>query len=604
MPVMDNKKIPSAEQIKQMYKKLEQNEQERKQFEENLNKLINGDKKLASSPILIGKTPESLIVCGADKKSDLTIKKKVIDKCMRPELHNSLIVLTEIKDSKDRNIVVAVDLEQEENFRTVNSIRSLYGRDNLADFIDKNMRAGKIIAANEEKADKLLHSIGKSYPKENSIISFDDSIAYTTANVKYPSNAITAEKQAESSKIQEYKFTNTALAATADKLKEKIATLEDKNTALSAKISKNEKKIEKRQAKIEDAQKTKAYCKTLLETTALPQPLAAFFQSMEKRNADKAERLSEKIKTTQSKNKELSAKIKKNTVKIEKNNKKIDTLEKVDKFLNNMHTKDGRKENFITGLQEFRTASLEKKQLKSLKLDNKIAAAELSLTKLTSAVDKVKLRNKIAKYENSKDKLNSRIKKLEDMKSKLDNIANISDSNADKVISAASENITSALNENKDINPNTVVDTVLTKTDETLDEIDRIIDQSIDDINRSFEKEKDNPLKNAEISLEDNYNNIDGVINNISSKDIEKQLLDDIESNIINYGEITFETAEKIKAAGYVFENNELKKQLPEKQKSVKGILSRKTIQNNAKIIHNKPSEKSAPAQNKNQAIE
>ena len=30
--------------------------------------------------------------------------------------------------------------------------------------------------------------------------------------------------------------------------------------------------------------------------------------------------------------------------------------------------------------------------------------------------------------------------------------------------------------------------------------------------------EKDNPLKNTEMSLEDNYNNIDGVINNISAE--------------------------------------------------------------------------------------
>lgn len=599
MPVMDNKKIPSAEILEQVSEKTLQNMRENNDFAKEFSKYI--EHKLNPSDILkIGTTPYALQISGA-KSLPLNITQTTIENTMNPETvhihgHTSghdisaetikklpslirkpimvlqdknspnLTAILDEKDKQGRNIICRVVLDKKEAQYTVNRISSMYGKRELAEFLTKAFGEQRVVSMHKEKADELLHSIGCQSSKENSIISFDDSIAYTTANVKYPSNTITAEKQAESNKIKEYKFTNTALAATADKLKEKIATLEDKNTALSAKISKNEKKIEKRQAKIEDAQKTKAYCKTLIETTALPQPLAAFFQSMEKRNAGKAERLSEKIKTTQSKNKELSAKIKKNTVKIEKNNKKIDTLEKVDKFLNNMHTKEGRKENFITGLQKFRIALLEKKQLKNLKLDNKISETELSLTKLSSALDKVKLRNKIAKYKAVKDKLNSQIKKLEDMRSKLDNIANISDSNADKVISAASENITSALNENKNINPNKVVDTVITKTDKILDEIDRIVDRSIDNINRS---EKDNPLKNTEILIEDNYNNIDGVINNVSSNDPKN-----------------------------------IEKQNSKTQKSDKGILSRNIIQKNANIIHNRQPEKYAPTQNKNQSIE
>lgn len=46
------------------------------------------------------------------------------------------------------------------------------------------MKQGNIIDANK-KANELVHSIGVDFPKANTIINFDDSIAYTTDNVKY-----------------------------------------------------------------------------------------------------------------------------------------------------------------------------------------------------------------------------------------------------------------------------------------------------------------------------------------------------------------------------------------------------------------------------------
>ena len=41
----------------------------------------------------------------------------------------------------------------------------------MAYFIETNKENGNLLAANKEKADGLLHSIGKSYPKENTFIS-------------------------------------------------------------------------------------------------------------------------------------------------------------------------------------------------------------------------------------------------------------------------------------------------------------------------------------------------------------------------------------------------------------------------------------------------
>ena len=182
-----------------------------KSFEDELHKMIAGDKLVSSRPLLVGTPSDMLSACGADASKDITITKKVIEKAMRPELRDeegrlkgatghglsedeivlaikeidepalafkgrskdSILIVTEIKDSKSRNIVVAIEFNRKEAFTEVNSIRSIYGRDNLPWFIGENIEKGNLLAASKKKADDLLRSIGKSYPKENTFISFD-----------------------------------------------------------------------------------------------------------------------------------------------------------------------------------------------------------------------------------------------------------------------------------------------------------------------------------------------------------------------------------------------------------------------------------------------
>lgn len=177
----------------------------------NIEKMVNGDKEVTSRPISVGKPSRMLSECGARSNNEITITKKVIDKSLRQEKRDdegrligntghgltveqiiqsiqelespalifqgtqekSLLVVTSIRDIKMRNIVVAIELDRQEGFSEVNSIRSLYGRDNFSFFISDRIDSGKLLAVNKEKADDLLRSIGKSYPKENTFISFN-----------------------------------------------------------------------------------------------------------------------------------------------------------------------------------------------------------------------------------------------------------------------------------------------------------------------------------------------------------------------------------------------------------------------------------------------
>ena len=218
MSVVEKEKSAlTAEEIEEMYGKIQQNKNEDVGFAESLDKyLANPETEI--SPLKLGITPNSLTISGANPDLQVVINPSTIKKCMSEanehyhghglseeimkqlssELRNptmifkgskedSLVAITELKDKENHGVIVAVSLSEKHGFSEVNRISSAYGKNNLSNYLRNQMEKGNLLAANKEKADKMLHSIGLQLPRENTFISFDNSIAYTTANVKYPS---------------------------------------------------------------------------------------------------------------------------------------------------------------------------------------------------------------------------------------------------------------------------------------------------------------------------------------------------------------------------------------------------------------------------------
>ena len=201
-----------------------QNSAEQEKFASDFHALLSGDRMLASRPLVIGATPNVLTICGADGSLNLTIAKSVIDKAMRPEVRDengrltgktghglteqqildalenarnpimvlkgaherSLLIITEVLDDHGRNIVLPVDLSATSAICEVNAVRSTYGRDSLQSFLDKAFAEDRVLAVDMKKADEMNLSNGKWYPEAISFIRFDNSIAYSLKNVKYP----------------------------------------------------------------------------------------------------------------------------------------------------------------------------------------------------------------------------------------------------------------------------------------------------------------------------------------------------------------------------------------------------------------------------------
>lgn len=183
-------------------------------FVKMLDNFINGSEKI-NMPLTIGRTPNALAAAGADSTLMLIISPKTIKKCIsNPEdvYHghdlsidilkklpselrnpvmifkgnepNSLAIITSLKDNKGRGIMVAVQLKASIRRCKVNRISSAYGRNNFNNYIENQINCGNLIAANIEKANEMLQSLGLQSPPEETFISFNDSIAYSMESVK------------------------------------------------------------------------------------------------------------------------------------------------------------------------------------------------------------------------------------------------------------------------------------------------------------------------------------------------------------------------------------------------------------------------------------
>lgn len=309
------------------------------------------------------------------------------------------------------------------------------------------------------------------------------------------------------------------LAAKAEKHQSKIDKQKKKAAKLTDKINKGKKKINKWKAKIADAEKTKAYCEQLLSTHSLPKPLQMFFQSMLDKQNKKIERCQEKIGQKQDKIKKFTSRRMKCQKKIAKRQEKIDKIARIDKFITNIGTSQGRRENFVQMLTEMRKTSLEKKSKKALRIDNKIAQKELALSKSTTEAEKVRLQQQIDKLKEQKDKLTGKIERLESMAEKLNAFSVMSESDADKVIDAATEGAKTAFA--FDVN----------------DEYDP------DDV---FIVEADKAFGNQKIEQE--------------LSDADKAVIAQLENEVIidrlYFGDVTAVTLEHIQQAGFEFDGN------------------------------------------------
>lgn len=165
--------------------------------------------------IPVCKTPNVLSLGGADLRLDMIINPKTILKCMgKPderfhghdldkdlfkylifELRNpamllkgskpgTLVAVTDLMDRQGRPIIVSIALNRRNAHHLANQITSAYGRNDFPSYLKRQIELGNLIAINKNKANQMFQSAGVQFPMEETLISFDNSIAYSFDNVK------------------------------------------------------------------------------------------------------------------------------------------------------------------------------------------------------------------------------------------------------------------------------------------------------------------------------------------------------------------------------------------------------------------------------------
>ena len=432
---------------------------------------------------------------------------------------NSVILITDLTNKKGEKVFVPIALDRQNG--RISTISSLYGKKNLSKYISEH--TSDILAVNKEKVDLLADTRDQYSQSINDTVTyFDDSIAYTTDNVKYPSEKSPEqqakqqeEQQAEQpdnikSRNAEYQIHNSTLAHRVQKIELAIVVLEDKINDLENKIRNNETKIATQKSKIEDSQNTIRYYKAILETTALSKPLQVFVSSMIDRQNTKIANCNAKIKKLEERCGYLSDKISENNQKIESQTSRIKVFQKIDTFLVNMQSKEGRRENFVQAINDLRNWSLERNKDKAAKLKTKFSQKDVALSKATTASERVALRNQLAKLAEKKQKVEDKIEQLTAMTDKLNQLCSMSEQQADRVIVAATESIQTSISESSDVSVTKVVDTVLTETDKSLDNIINIVNRAaetaVDDVDQQAAKLQKLAITSLCSTIEETFN--------------------------------------------------------------------------------------------------
>ena len=89
---------------------------------------------------------------------------------------NAYVILTELTDNNDNDIIVAMHLNRMEYKHKINRISSIYGKENIKNFVLKNINDGNLKYIEKNKSQEWSECRGLQLPKLNTILNSDNII--------------------------------------------------------------------------------------------------------------------------------------------------------------------------------------------------------------------------------------------------------------------------------------------------------------------------------------------------------------------------------------------------------------------------------------------
>ena len=268
----------------------------------------------------------------------------------------------------------------------------------------------------------------------------------------------------------------------------KIAECSDKIDLLNAKNQQSNERISRSQAIVDK------YNELVKSGTnkSLPTPVVAFIKLVSDYHKNAIDSQKQKITSRNTKIQKLSN-------DIDKSKARIEGILKADTFISNMRTPEGRKENFIHGLEALQKYAFKRNENKIERSVQQLKQMNNAYERTTSAVEKLQLSKDIPAME---ERINTLLKQRNNLVNSIpsiDKLKTFDDKSIVRVIVKSNKDLSN--NDTLKDNPTYKV-TILCKNN--IDQADKIV-----------QKEQENYLKNAEINVEGNYDMIDGMINNL-----------------------------------------------------------------------------------------
>lgn len=168
----------------------------------------------SSDHIFVCPTTEVMKVCGADDL-DVMIYQNTIRKILSNDfnkfehLHNlspedlkqlptqlqnpimvfkgshqgSIVLVTDLFNNNSEQIIISCELDSGSEWNKINRITSMYGKENIANYLNTQIKKDNLIGCQKNIANQMLHSVGLCLPSENTFIDYTDIIPNFDKNV-------------------------------------------------------------------------------------------------------------------------------------------------------------------------------------------------------------------------------------------------------------------------------------------------------------------------------------------------------------------------------------------------------------------------------------
>ncbi|MGN0456455.1 MAG: hypothetical protein ACI4F2_06325 [Acutalibacteraceae bacterium] len=320
---------------------------------------------------------------------------------------------------------------------------------------------------NAETANQLQNRIAELSSQEKPQEALHQENVVNKENKAEPPIQSEKQKTEQRSEVVDLPVKTSILAGVYDRAMGNLLSLQDKNTKLAIKSDAAAEKLNRTRSFIER-------CDNLISSSVLPAPVNTFLKIISEQQQEKAASLENKISSR-------NMKIQKNDLKIQKYEQKIDTYKKLDTFLQNMKSPDGRRENFILGLSEFKDITIKRTTEKLATVNEKITTAQGTLNTTRFIQEKMKLQDKLAALNVKKEKLEAKLDKLNQFDEKLNSVKSASEQTAENIVSKSYDGIVNSIAENP-------AEFVKNPEYKVVDVCGETIDSSISEQNHKLEK--------------------------------------------------------------------------------------------------------------------